>query len=38
MELWESIDGLWLEFDTISIGFWEPNARRKGCPNGIELI
>jgi len=37
-ELWESIDELWLGFEIVVIGFWELNARRKGCLNEIEPI
>jgi len=27
-----------LSFEIVAISLWEPNARRKGCPNGIESI
>jgi len=38
MKLWESIDELWFQFNTVAIGFREPNASWKRGPHWIEPL
>jgi len=37
MKLGKIVNELGLKFEIIATGFWELNARWKGCYNGIEL-